>query len=428
MKRHLIAIVLASLSLLMNSCATREPPISSDPPTTAPAAAVDHGREISRTVDQTDEIISILENGMTVIARRVPSPAVSVRGYVWAGGVYEGKWLGGGLSHLLEHLVAGGTNARRTEQQNRDLLQEIGNNSNAYTTQEHTAFFVNTTPDNLDKGVDLITGWMLGAKITPAEYAREYEVVQRELEMDKGEPTWAYYITANGNRYHVSPARVPTIGYQPVIQGLSRDDVYSYYKSAYQPNNMVFCITGNLDPEVMLRSMQRYVADAPPGRVFSHNIEPEPPITAPRTVVATFPKLGQSRLQLAFPTVTLQDGDMYALDVLSVILGHGDSSIFVEEIRDKQQLVSSIAASDDTPFFVEGTFAIDLELDTARIGAATSAVLDILDRIKREGVSDDRLARAKTQLKTQRLQHPDGRGHRRIPRDRLHRHGGCPLQ
>ena len=40
------------------------------------------------------------------------------------------------------------------------------------------------------EAVDLVTGWMLGAKITPDEYRREYEVVQRELEMGKGEPDW----------------------------------------------------------------------------------------------------------------------------------------------------------------------------------------------------------------------------------------------
>ena len=49
-------------------------------------------------------------------------------------------FLGGGLSHLLEHLVAGGTNERRSEEQNKTLLQEIGNNSNAYTTSDHTAY------------------------------------------------------------------------------------------------------------------------------------------------------------------------------------------------------------------------------------------------------------------------------------------------
>src|SRR5438270_9927211 len=115
---------------------------------------------------------------MTVIVKRVPSPVTSVRAYVYTGGVYEGKWLGGGLSHLLEHLVAGGSTENRTEAQNRDLLQKIGNNSNAYTSEDHTAFFVNTTTDRMEQAVDLVTGWMLGAKITVPEYRREYQVVQ----------------------------------------------------------------------------------------------------------------------------------------------------------------------------------------------------------------------------------------------------------
>ena len=86
-----------------------------------------------------------------MIVKRVPSPVVAVRGYALTGGVYEGKWLGGGLSHLLEHLCAGGSNDRRTEEQNRNLLQAIGNNSNAYTSTDHTAFFVDTTTDHLEE-------------------------------------------------------------------------------------------------------------------------------------------------------------------------------------------------------------------------------------------------------------------------------------
>ena len=45
----------------------------------------------------------------------------------------------------------------------------------------------------MSQAVDLVTGWMLGALITPAEYRREYQVVQRELEKDKGEPDWVFY-------------------------------------------------------------------------------------------------------------------------------------------------------------------------------------------------------------------------------------------
>src|ERR1051325_7642261 len=85
-------------------------------PTTQSPSGENCGEEVSRLVYEKDEIVSVLKNGMVVIAKRVPSPAVAVRGYVMAGGIYEGQWLGGGLSHLLEHLVAGGTNDEVFEQ------------------------------------------------------------------------------------------------------------------------------------------------------------------------------------------------------------------------------------------------------------------------------------------------------------------------
>src|SRR5258705_9728630 len=118
---------------------------------------------------------------MFFLANRPPPPAVAFRGYVMAGGVYEGQWLGGGLSHLLEHLVAGGTNDRRTEEQNRNVLQELGNNSNAYTFTDRTAFFVNTTNANADKAGDLVTRRRYGGHIPRGEHRREDMVVPRRL-------------------------------------------------------------------------------------------------------------------------------------------------------------------------------------------------------------------------------------------------------
>lgn len=364
---------------------------------------VGYGAEVSRVVDRQDEIISVLRNGMIVICKRVPSPVVAVRGYCMTGGVYEGKWLGGGLSHLLEHLVAGGSNTRRTEAQNRDLLQKIGNNSNAYTSEDHTAFFINTTNDHMEQAVDLITGWMLGALITPAEYRREYQVVQRELEMGKGMPDRQFYYLEAANRYKVSPARVPVIGYQEVIQGLSRDDVYSYYKLAYQPNNMLFSLAGDIDPELMLKAVEKYVADAKPGRVFSHEIAAEPHVITPRTVVATFPKLGEAKMEVGFPSVRLDDPDLYPMDLLAAVLGEGEDALLVQQIRDKQQLVSSIAVEDETPSYSTGTFGIQMELDPDKVKPASDAVLRILESIKTKGVDGASIERAKMQLRTDRV-------------------------
>jgi zinc protease len=365
-----------------------------------PDDALGYGAESYRLISEPSEIVSVLKNGMIVITKRVPSPVTSVRGYVMAGSVYEGQWLGGGLSHLLEHLVAGGTNQRRTEEENRNLLQEIGNNSNAYTFTDRTAYFVNTTAENAEKAVDLVTGWMLTAKIPKDEYAREYEVVQRELEKDKGEADWVFYDMTQATRYITSPSRVPVIGYKEVIQGLSRDDVYAYYKLAYQPNNMVFVVAGDRDPQQLLDYVQNYVKDAKPGRAFSHNIEAEAPVYAPRTLVATFPKLGQARVELAFPTVKLTDPDLYALDLLATVMGGGDSSILNEEIRDRLQLATEITAGDTTPPFVEGQFAVDFKCDPAKVGQTSKAVLDLLEKVKNGGVEPERVARAKSLMRS----------------------------
>lgn len=392
-----------AMILMLSACGTSQRPQAQ----TAPAATVsplnDYGAERFRAVNQSDEIVSVLKNGMVVIAKRVPSPVVTVRAYVYTGGVYEGKWLGGGLSHLLEHLVAGGSTKNRTEAENREILQAIGNNSNAYTTNDHTAYFINTTPEHMEKAVDLVTGYMFGALITEDEYKREYEVVQRELERGKGEPGRQFYYLSTMNRYRVNPARVPVIGYQEVIEGLTRDDVYEYYQLTYQPNNLVFTVAGDLPPEQMLAAVQKYAAGAAPGREFIRDIPPEPPVVAPRTVVATFPKLGQAMLQIAFPTVSLDHPDLYALDLLSAVLSNGESSILVEEIRDKQRLVSGISTGSDTPVYADGSFEVDMRLDPENIAKATDAVLAELERVATEGVSDERLARAKVLVRTDRV-------------------------
>jgi len=358
-----------------------------------------YGAEAYRIISGPDEIISVLRNGAVVICKRVASPVAAVRGYAETGGVYEGQWLGGGLSHLLEHLVAGGSSERRTETDNKKLLQAIGNDSNAYTTYDHTAFFVNTTTTHFAEAVDLVTGWMLGAQITYPEYRREYQVVQRELERNKGNPDMVFWQLTQENRYKVSPAHVPVIGYQEVIQGLSRDDVYSYYKKAYQPNNMVFAVAANIDPEEMLKVMRENLSDAKPGRAFSHDIAQEPPVQAPRTVVATFPRLGQARMDLAFPTVKQTDPDLYALDLLAEVLGGGESAIFQEDVRDAKQLCSGIDCEDDTPAYVSGSFDIEMQLDPANISGATDAVLADIEKIKTDGVDADRLQRAKAAIK-----------------------------
>jgi zinc protease len=166
---------------------------------------------------------------------------------------------------------------------------------------------------------------------------------------------------------------------------------------------MVFTVSADLDPEVMLAAVRRYAGDKPAGRVFDHNVPDEPPVTSPRTVVATFPKLGQAKLEIAFPSIKLNNPDLFAMDLLATVLGSGESSILVEELRDKRKLVSAITCSDSTPTYADGTFAVDMELDPDKVAEATAAVLEILEQVKKDGVPAERLAAAKTQMRAARV-------------------------
>jgi zinc protease len=149
----------------------------------------------------------------------------------------------------------------------------------------------------------------------------------------------------------------------------------------------------------MLKAVQKYVEDAKPGRVFEHNVAEEPPVLAPRTLVATFPKIGQAKLELSFPSVKLTNADMYALDLLASALGSGESSVLTEEIRDKKQLVSSISAGDETPTYATGSFSIYMQLDPKKIDEATKSILEVIEKTKADGIDDERLQSAKTQIK-----------------------------
>ncbi len=134
----------------------------------------------------------------------------------------------------------------------------------------------------------------------------------------------------------------------------------------------MFSVAGDLDPEAMVAAVRKYVGHAAAGREFDHNLPPEPPVLSPRTVVATFPKLGQAKLEIAFPSVKLDNPDLFAFDLLSTALAAGDSSILVEELRDKRRLVSAVSTTNNTPAYVDGTFEVDMELDPDKIKEATT--------------------------------------------------------
>ena len=148
-------------------------------------AATQNPTEIrSYLVQAPGELVVVLNNGLTLIIKEHhTSPVAAVRMYVKTGAIYEQEHLGTGISHLFEHLLHQGTTSTRTEDETEKIMLSIGNNSNAYTTTDHTCYYINTAAEHANTAIDLLADFITNPVWPDNEFEREWQVVQRELEL-----------------------------------------------------------------------------------------------------------------------------------------------------------------------------------------------------------------------------------------------------
>ena len=350
-----------------------------------------------RVLDRQDNrLIVELPNRMIVIAQSIPTaPVVSVQCWIKTGSIYEQQHNGAGLSHFLEHLVSGGTTDKRSEADSNAALGRMGARTNAATSLDTVRYYVNTSSDHAGEAVDLVSDWMMNAKITQAEYERERDVIQREFDMGRGDPGRIFWKLTQQARYQAHPARHPTIGYIDEFLSVSRDEIYDFYKTMYVPNNMVFVVVGDIDPEKMVEQVASIWKDAKPGELPKLSFPVEPTIDEPREVTG-YADVSRPRLRLVWPGTQIGQEHDYALDLLAQILGQGELSRLVQTVRNEQKLVTSIDAYNLSFTWGQGFFGVDaVATDEQKLDEVRTAILKQIRQIKAEGVTSSELDRAK---------------------------------
>jgi zinc protease len=363
-------------------------------------------RVAERTQAPNGAIVARLSNGLRVVVKAVHNaPVVSVYAHVQAGGLYEDKWLGCGISHLVEHLVAKYSTTESGEGHIRSKsaaavsrLDEIGGQANAYTSRDHTCYYVSAISSHAEECVDLIVEQLAKPDITGDDFRREHGVVQRELEMGKDDPMRILYYLHEENLYQNHPAGVPVIGYAGPLSKLRFEDVLAYHGRMYVPQNMVVTIVGDVDPQKMLDRVVRQVQGFEQGRQPVFDLPEAPRLTGVRRVSARSKVFKETAEYMSFQTIPLLDPDLYPLDVLSTILSRGESSRLVKAIQFDQQLVTSIDTWSATPPWGLGDFTISFRTRPDDADKAEAAIFAELRKVIDKGVTEEELARAKRQM------------------------------
>jgi zinc protease len=342
--------------------------------------------------------LASLSNGLTVIVQENHvAPVATVRCFVKnTGSAFEGKHLGAGLSHVLEHVVSGGSTTRRTEKEIEQLVSTFGGASNAATSADMTTYFIDCPTRHTMAAIELVADAMQHIAFEPAAFARELKVVQQELADNEVDRRRVEYTLLTQTIYTTHPVRHPVIGYLDVLERTTNRAIIDFYRERYVPNNQVFVVVGDVGTRQVLDQVARQWAGTPRGPEVLVPMPDEPEQLSPREAIREMDGKTYD-MALAWPTVRLSHPDMYALDVAAYVLTEGDSSRLVRRLKYDRQLVLSIDSSSYTPHFVAGFFAVVASSRPGQWQQAADEILREVYRLRDELLSPEELAKAKKQ-------------------------------
>ncbi|VVM05322.1 M16 family metallopeptidase [Methylacidimicrobium tartarophylax] len=284
-----------------------------------------------------------LANGLTVLVNRdMRAPVVSLQCWCATGSIHEGRWIGSGISHLLEHLLFKGTPTRTGIQMVQEI-QDLGGHFNAYTTYERTVYHIDLPAESWRQALPILGDAVLHPEIDLEEFTREKDVIRREFAMVEDDPESQLFQAALETTFLRHPVRFPIIGQIDLFNALSREDVVAYHRERYVPQNLFLVVSGAAEPDEVFqaaeqcfgRESRRFLSDTP--------LPAEPVQVAARYARKAFPS-ELARIAILYPVPEFGHPDSAALRVLALFLGESRSSILHQKLVEQESLAEEVEA------------------------------------------------------------------------------------
>ncbi len=333
---------------------------------------------------------TVLSNGLTIIYKHCPSETVTVEFSVHTGSIMESS-PEAGLSHFLEHLLFEGTAQRPTSKAIANEIEKYGGEFNAATSQERTFYYVKIAKKHFAVALDILTDMFRHSLFDALILEKERKVILDEINMVNDNPRHYQWILFNKALFGKHPAGLPVYGNVPVLKKMKRAQVLAYFSKWYVPSHVTVLVAGDVPDAVaaVTASCSSWEKKSAP---VSHIHFPSPD---KKTAITEKKKLGQSYLVLGYKAVLRTDPDSVVFDVISGILGRGQSGWLFDEIRAKRGLCYSVGIEYDA----NKTFSsvgIYCGMDKKNIRTVQKLILEQLEKLKTVSSAD--VAEAQTYI------------------------------
>lgn len=333
--------------------------------------------------------VSTLDNGLRV-ATDTMLEAESVVTGAWVGvGTRDEPGSANGVAHLVEHMMFKGTK-KRSAYALSIAVEKNGGSMNAYTTREETAYHARVLPEDTALAVDLIADMLQRSVFAPRELTREKQVIIQEIGRDLDSPEDRVSDQFYELAYPRQKMGRPILGSAKTIAALPRAAVKDYVDSHYHAGNMVLVAAGKVEHADFVKLAEKHFGKLRRGKSLRRE-----KARAHGGEKLVTKKIEQLHFVLGFPAPSYHARDVYAAQVLSILLGGTASSRLFQKVREKRGLVYTVSAN-HTPFSDTGLFQVYAGTDPARIGELIPVVCDELRDVTRN-VTRGELARTKAQ-------------------------------
>ncbi|MBI3087594.1 MAG: insulinase family protein [Candidatus Omnitrophica bacterium] len=355
------------------------------------APAVPAGRSPFGAVRQT-----LLDNGLAVVWEQDPRQGlVAIEVRILGGLRGEGRFLGSGITHAIEHMLFKGTTSRAPGTIEQEV-RRYGGTINAFTSHDYTGVNLFVESRFLKDALGMLADILQHATFPEEEFAKERPVIVSEIQMNLDDPERRVHQLFWNRQFLLHPYRHPILGYQPLLERLTAEDLRSFYVAQYVPNNIVLACVGDLDGAAFPALVREVFGAWPRGAPYTVPVAEEPPAVSVKQAQEELPVQAAYTI-IGFPSVRLAHPDLYALDVLASVLGHGRSSRLHEALVRVKRVAHGVGAGNYTPLD-PGAFTVSMRTDGGRAAEAVEAALQVVEEVARKGVSEAELQKTKRQV------------------------------
>jgi zinc protease len=338
-----------------------------------------------------------LENGLRVIVHEDPTVQIAVVNILYDVGSRDEHPDKTGFAHLFEHLMFGGSKNIPSYD---EPLQRVGGENNAFTNTDITNYYLTLPASNIETAFWLESDRMMSLSFDPKALEVQRKVVIEEFKQRYlNQPYGDVWLKLRPLAYQVHPYQWATIGKEiSHIENATMEDVREFFFRHYVPNNAILVVAGNVTVDQIKSLAEKWFGPIPRGK--KHRTLPAEPQQKQKRFLEVKANVPADAFYKAWHMPGRFHEDYYAIDLLSDLLGRGQSSRLYQKLVKEKEIFTSISA------FVMGTVDPGLLVVSGRVKdgvslkTAEAEVEKIIQTVREDVVLDEELGKVKNQAES----------------------------